>query len=178
MSHLIHVAEVPGLRAPYGPYSTAIVNERTGDVSISGRIAPPAEGTEKSIEEQTVDIMRDFHCILGHLGIGFDLVTETGVFIAGKDGAEASDADFATFNAVYGGYLDLFKSDQGLPPGNYPARYTILPRLLKGAGVELMMRASLPETWTPDQIGMQQDISVYALDEVKAFVEGQKAAQD
>lgn len=175
MSHLIHIEEVPGVSAPWGPYTPAIVDTRNGIVTFSGRIAPPTGNIQKSIEAQTVDLMNDFHRMLGHIGAGFDVVTETGVFIAGDDGnnAAADDAQFVAFNEVYGGYLDLWKADQGLPPGKYPTRKTIIPRLLKRAGVELDMRASLPLEWTDEVIG-QNPVPVYTLDQVKEFVARQK----
>jgi 2-iminobutanoate/2-iminopropanoate deaminase len=94
--------------APLAPYSVA--TEANGFVFLSGQVAidPAGRPTPDGIAEQTRLIMDNIGRLLGELGLGYDDLVKTTIFL--KD-----VADFAAMNEEYGSYF-------GSEP---PARTTI-----------------------------------------------------
>ncbi len=94
--------------APLAPYSVAV--EANGFVFISGQVAiDPAGGpTPDDVVNQARLVMDNIGRILGDVGLGYDDLVKTTIFL--KD-----IADFAAVNAEYGSY---FTADP-------PARSTI-----------------------------------------------------
>ncbi len=94
--------------APLGPYSVAV--EANGFVFISGQVAiDPAGGpTPDDVVNQARLVMDNIGRILGDLGLGYDDLVKTTIFLKDID-------DFAAVNTEYGSY---FTADP-------PARSTI-----------------------------------------------------
>lgn len=89
------VPAVPHGPQPIGPYSVAA--EAGGLVFISGQIAlDPATGkrVEGDAAVQAKRILENLALILGDLGLGFDAVVKTTIFLT-------DIADFAAVNEVY-----------------------------------------------------------------------------
>ena len=112
--------------APIGPYSQAILVNNT--LYASGQIAiNPATGNivDKSIEEETHQVMKNIKAILDEANMSFDDIVKTSIFL--------SDMDFfSKVNDTYGKYFD----------GNYPARETIAVKTLpKSVNVEISITA-------------------------------------
>jgi 2-iminobutanoate/2-iminopropanoate deaminase len=120
------VPPVPRGPKPIGPYSVAA--EAGGLVFISGQIAlDPATGqrVEGDAAAQAGRIMENLAVILGDLGLGFDAVVKTTIFLTDM-------ADFAAMNAVYAAQFE--------PP--YPARTTVaVAGLPRNAQIEIEMIA-------------------------------------
>lgn len=94
---------------PVGPYS--VVTEANGFVFVSGQVAfDPAtqERDDATVAAEAERIMANLGMILEDLGLGFDDVVKTTIFLTDM-------ADFATVNEVYGGFFT----------GDPPARSTI-----------------------------------------------------
>ncbi len=101
---------------PIGPY--AVAAEAAGLVFISGQVAlDPATGgrVEGDAAVQAGRIMENLALILGDLGLGFDSIVKTTIFLT-------DIADFAAVNEVYRRYF-------GEAP---PARSTIQVAALPG----------------------------------------------
>jgi 2-iminobutanoate/2-iminopropanoate deaminase len=110
------VPPVPRGPRPIGPYSVAA--EAGGLVFISGQVAlDPATGRreEGTAAAQAKLILENLALILGDLGLGFDAVVKTTIFLT-------DIADFAAVNEVYRGCF-------GEAP---PARSTIQVAALPG----------------------------------------------
>lgn len=110
------VPAVPRGPHPIGPYSMA--TEAAGLVFISGQLgADPATGTrvEGGVAAEADRILQNLGLVLGDLGLGFEDVVKTTIFLADM-------ADFAAVNAVYRGYF----------PEAAPARSTIQVGALPG----------------------------------------------
>ena len=112
--------------APIGPYSQAILINNT--LYASGQIAiDPETGNiiDKSIEEETHQVMKNIKAILDEAKMSFDDVVKTSIFL--------SDMDFfSKVNDTYGKYFN----------GNYPARETIAVKTLpKNVNVEISITA-------------------------------------
>lgn len=120
---VINTAKAP---APIGPYNQAIVSN--GMLYISGQIAINPETNELisgDAATETHQSMRNLAAILEEVGINFNHVVKTTIFL--------SDMDlFAQVNEVYGSYFS----------GDYPARETVAVKgLPKGVNVEISMIA-------------------------------------
>lgn len=118
MKKVIATQAAPGA---IGPYSQAI---DAGDfVFASGQIPinPVTGEIPKTIEEQTVQVLKNVYAILNEAGMNFDNVVKTTVFLSDMD-------DFAAMNDVYG---KTFTAP-------YPARSAVAVRELpKGVKVEI-----------------------------------------
>lgn len=103
--------------APIGPYSVA--TEANGFVFVSGQTAidPTGGPTPEDVAAQTRMIMENLGSILGDLGLGYDDIVKTTIFLE-------DIADFGAVNEVYGSYFD------GAPP----ARSTVQAGALPGGG--------------------------------------------
>lgn len=104
-----------------GPYSQAIICN--GFLFSSGQIALKPDGSfvNGDISEQTRQVMSNLEGVLGSVGLKFDDVVKTTIFLTNLE-------NFALVNEIYATY---FKS-------NLPARSTIgVSSLPKGALIEI-----------------------------------------
>jgi len=113
--------------APIGPYNQAILKGNT--LFISGQIALDAETMKlnnKSINDETHQVMRNLKNILEEANMNFNDVVKSSIFL--------SDMTlFKEVNEIYGSYLT---------PGNEPARETIAVKTLPmNVNVEISMIA-------------------------------------
>jgi 2-iminobutanoate/2-iminopropanoate deaminase len=110
------VPDVPGGATPLGPYS--LVTEAAGLVFLSGQVAidPSTDRRiEGGVRDEAIRVMENIGIILGDLGLGFDDVVKTTIFLA-------DISDFPVVNEVYGGYFT----------GEPPARSTVEAAALPG----------------------------------------------
>lgn len=123
MQDIINTKYAP---APIGPYNQAVWAGNL--LFISGQIAL-VPGTpdlaNKSIEEETKQVMSNLKAILKEAGSGFDKVVKTTIFLTDM-------ALFTEVNEIYATYFS----------GNYPARETVAVKgLPKNVNVEISMIA-------------------------------------
>ncbi len=110
------VHEVPSAPRPLCPYSVA--TEANGFVFLSGQVAIDPESNEPvqgDVEEQTHQVMRNIGRALDDLGLGYDDIIKTTIYLD-------DIGDFQSVNGVYGVYL----SD------SRPARSTVEVAALPG----------------------------------------------
>ncbi|HUO46891.1 MAG TPA: Rid family detoxifying hydrolase [Acidimicrobiia bacterium] len=100
---------------PLAPYS--VVTEANGFVFISGQVALSLDGgpTPAAAVDQTSLIMTNIGVILGDLGLGYDDIVKTTIFLT-------DIADFGSINEIYGSY---FASE---PPARSTFQVSALPR--------------------------------------------------
>ncbi len=125
MKKIIQTVDAP---MPIGPYSQAILVN--GVLYASGQIAiDPQTGeiVDKSIEDETNQVMKNIGAVLKAADMSFSNVVKTSIFL--------SDMDYFTkVNETYGKYFD----------GDYPARETIAVKTLpKSVNVEISVTAIL-----------------------------------
>jgi 2-iminobutanoate/2-iminopropanoate deaminase len=111
---LIH--DAPSGPQPIGPYS--IVTEANGFVFVSGMVALVPEtgrAVEGGVTAQAHQVMRNIGAVLGDVGLGYDDIVKTTIFVTDM-------ADFAAVNEVYGEYVGESR----------PARSTIEVSALPG----------------------------------------------
>lgn len=110
------VPETPSAPQPLAPYSVA--TEAHGFVFLSGQVGlDPATG-ERAPDEvaaQTHQVMSNIGAVLGDLGLGYDDIVKTSIFLASID-------DFPQVNEVYASYFE----------DSYPARSTFQAGALPG----------------------------------------------
>lgn len=90
------IPEISGAPAPVGPYSVAA--EANGFVFLSGQVAfDPATGgrVDSSVAAEAEQVMKNIGSILEGLGLGYDDVVKTTIFLT-------DIADFGAVNDVYG----------------------------------------------------------------------------
>ena len=113
--------------APIGPYSQAVLSEKT--LYISGQIPlipNTMEILKSNIEEETDLVMNNLKAILETAQMNFKHVVKTSIFLSDMN-------DFAKVNDVYSRYFDN---------DNAPARETIAVKTLpKSVRVEISMIA-------------------------------------
>ncbi|MCH8900205.1 MAG: reactive intermediate/imine deaminase [Acidobacteria bacterium] len=110
------VHEVPGAPRPIGPYSVA--TEANGFVFLSGQVALDPESNEPvhgDVEEQTHQVMRNIGRVLDDLGLGYDDIVKTTIYLD-------DIGDFPSVNGVYEVYLSESR----------PARSTVEVAALPG----------------------------------------------
>ena len=110
------ILHAPSGPEPLGPYS--IATEAHGLVFCSGTVPiDPATGAAVTgdIADQTHQVMRNIGAVLGDVGLGYDDIVKTTIFLTDM-------ADFAAVNAVYGEYVGASK----------PARSTVEASALPG----------------------------------------------
>lgn len=110
------ILDAPSGPPPIGPYS--MVTEANGFVFLSGIVGiDPESGTavDGGVEAQTDQTMRNIGAVLGDVGLGYDDIVKTTIFLT-------DIADFPAVNAVYAGYVGDAK----------PARSTIQAAALPG----------------------------------------------
>ena len=114
MPKIIH--DAPNGPQPLGPYS--ILTEANGFVFCSGMIAiDPATGKpiDGDVVAQTHQVMKNIGAVLGDVGLGYDDIVKTTIFLA-------DIADFPLVNEAYAQYVGDSK----------PARSTIEAGALPG----------------------------------------------
>ncbi|MEN8040048.1 MAG: Rid family detoxifying hydrolase [Actinomycetota bacterium] len=97
MPKIIH--DAPSGPTPIGPYS--IVTEANGFVFLSGMVPlDPETGqpVEGDIREQTHQVMKNIGAVLGDVGLTFDDIVKTTIFVD-------DIADYPAVNEVYGEYV-------------------------------------------------------------------------
>lgn len=102
--------------AAMGPYSMA--TEANGFVFCSGMVAlipETGEAITGAVTDQAHQVMKNIGAILGDVGLGYDDIVKTTIFLA-------DIADFAAVNEVYGQYVGEAK----------PARSTFQAGALPG----------------------------------------------
>ena len=110
------ILHAPSGPDPLGPYS--IATEANGFVFCSGMVPiDPATGSgvEGDIGAQTHQVMRNIGAVLGDVGLTYDDIVKTTIFLA-------DIGDFPAVNSVYGEYVGEAK----------PARSTIEAGALPG----------------------------------------------
>ncbi len=109
------VPDVPHGVTPIGPYST--VTEANGFVFISGQVPiDPDSGGPVSgdVGAQATRVMENIALVLSDLGLGFDDIAKTTIFLADM-------ADFAEVNQIYGSYFEA------APPARSTVQVGALP---------------------------------------------------
>jgi 2-iminobutanoate/2-iminopropanoate deaminase len=126
-----NIIQTKNAPAPIGPYSQAVGvnNSGQGMLFISGQICiDPATGElkNKTLQEETQQVMKNLEAILKEAGMSFENVVKTTIFITDMN-------RFSEMNEVYGKYFI----------NNFPARETVqvaaLPRFVN---VEISMIAA------------------------------------
>ncbi len=121
------ILDLPSAPAPVGPYSVA--TEANGFVFISGQLGmDTAAGklVDGGVEAETHQIMKNLASLLGDLGLGYDDIVKTTIFLADM-------GDFPVVNAAYGEYVDAAK----------PARSTVqVAALPLGVQIEIEVIAA------------------------------------
>jgi 2-iminobutanoate/2-iminopropanoate deaminase len=113
--------------APIGPYSQAVLIGNT--LYTSGQVAiNPENGhlNDKSIEDETHQVMHNLKAVLEAADMGFENVVKTTIFLTDME-------DFARMNAVYASYLD-----EKTAPARETVQVSVLP---KNVSVEISMIA-------------------------------------
>ena len=121
------ILDVPSAPAPVGPYSVA--TEANGFVFVSGQLGMDVAAgklVEGGVEAETHQIMRNLGTILGDLGLAYEDIVKTTIFLADM-------GDFPLVNAAYGQYVDAAK----------PARSTVqVAALPLGVQIEIEVIAA------------------------------------
>ena len=122
------VVNTPYAPAPIGPYSQAIIVDKTLYVSGQVAIIPETGAMDMAdIPTETKRVMENLKAILIAAQASFDNVVMTTIFLSDM-------GNFAAVNEVYGSY---FK-------GDFPARATVAVKTLpKNVNVEISVIASL-----------------------------------
>jgi 2-iminobutanoate/2-iminopropanoate deaminase len=110
------ILDAPSVPRPIGPYSVA--TEANGLVYLSGQVSiDPVtnEPDHSDVEAQTHRIMRNIGLALADVGLGYEDVVKTTIFLA-------DIADYPLVNGVY----DLYLSE------SRPARSTVQAAALPG----------------------------------------------
>ena len=115
----------PNAPEAIGPYSQAILSNKT--LYCSGQIAIDNDGNLKNsnIEDETVQIFKNINAILNEVNMTFENIVKSTIFLKNMD-------DFSTVNSIYAKY---FKSSP-------PARETVeVSRLPKNVKIEISVIA-------------------------------------
>jgi len=94
------IPSIPSAPTPLGPYSPA--TEANGFVFLSGQVGlDPATGAPVGVEvaAQTHQTMRNIGAMLGDLGLGYQDIVKTTIFLA-------DIADFPSVNEAYAEYVE------------------------------------------------------------------------
>lgn len=129
MKTIIHTSNAP---QAIGPYSQAVVSNKTGLVFVSGQLGiNPATGdfVSGNVSDQARQALLNLTAILQEAGSDLSCVVKTTVYLYDM-------ADFGTVNAVY---AEFFKKD---PPARAAIQVACLP---KDALVEIEAIAELTE---------------------------------
>jgi 2-iminobutanoate/2-iminopropanoate deaminase len=114
------ILDAPNGPTPIGPYS--IATEANGFVFCSGSVPLDPKtgvGVDGGIDEQTHQVMRNIGAVLGDVGLGYDDIVKTTIFLA-------DIADFPAVNAVYGEYVgDARPSRSTIQAGALPGGFLV-----------------------------------------------------
>lgn len=110
------VPETPSAPQPLGPYSLA--TEAGGLVFLAGQVGLDPQTGERAagVEAQTHQAMSNIGVILGDLGLGYEDIVKTTIFLADID-------DYPVVNDAYASYFE----------GAYPARSAVQAGALPAA---------------------------------------------
>ena len=109
--------------AAIGPYSQAVLVDNV--LYVSGQIALVVFEAGGSVEDETLQVMKNLEAILKAAGATFDQVVKCSIFLQNM-------SDFAVVNQIYGQFFAV----------NPPARETVqVAGLPKGVNVEISMIA-------------------------------------
>ncbi|HUG32070.1 MAG TPA: Rid family detoxifying hydrolase [Acidimicrobiia bacterium] len=103
------VPDTPSAPESLAPYSPAA--EAAGLVFLSGQVGIDPESGERASDDaaaQAHRVMSNIGALLGDLGLGYDDIVKSTIFLADID-------DFSAVNEVYASYFE----------GEYPARTTV-----------------------------------------------------
>lgn len=95
-----NVPHTPSAPQALGPYSFA--TEAHGLVFLSGQVPLDPSTGERApddIEAQTHQVMKNIGMLLGDLGLGYDDIVKTTIFLADM-------ADYPKVNEIYGSYFE------------------------------------------------------------------------
>jgi 2-iminobutanoate/2-iminopropanoate deaminase len=109
------IHEAPSGPKPLGPYS--VITEAAGLVFVSGMIAiDPATGTAVpgGVGPQAEQVMRNIGAVLGDVGLGYDDIVKTTMFVTDM-------GDFPVVNEVYGSFVG------DAPPARSTVEVSALP---------------------------------------------------
>lgn len=109
------VPDTPSAPQSLAPYSAAA--EAGGLVFLAGQVGMDPETGDRAatVADQAHQVMSNIGAVLGDLGLGYDDIVKTTIFLSNID-------DFATVNDVYASYFE----------GDYPARTTVQAGALPG----------------------------------------------
>lgn len=132
LSRLKLVSGAPNAPAAIGPYSQAAIIPAHAKIAyLSGQVPldpNSAALVSGGIEAQTEQVLKNLAAVLAHLGVGFESVAKTNIFLTDMN-------DFAKVNSIYEKALG----------DNKPARATVqVAGLPKGAAIEIEMIAVVP----------------------------------
>lgn len=133
------ILDTPSAGRAMGPYSVAV--EANGFVYFSGQVAVTPDGgrAEDDTGVQTRQVMDNIGALLGDVGLGFDDIVKTTIFMADM-------ADYADINTVYAEYFS----------GVFPARSAIQAAALPGGfrvEIEVVAARRSPSPDTPISAG-------------------------
>lgn len=109
------VIQIPGAPAPIGPYSQAILSDKT--LYVSGQIPlNPATGelVDDSIENSTHQVMKNIRALVEEAGMTLDNIVKCSIFLKDLD-------NFAKVNEIYGEYF------RSIPPARETVQVAKLP---------------------------------------------------
>jgi 2-iminobutanoate/2-iminopropanoate deaminase len=113
------IPPTPSAPQPLGPYS--FVTEAAGLVFLSGQVAlDPASG-ERAPDEvaaQTRQVMSNIGGILGDLGLGYEDIVKTTIFLGDM-------AHYSTVNEVYGSYFEVPPARSAIEAGALPGGFLV-----------------------------------------------------
>lgn len=110
------VPETPSAPQSMAPYSAAA--EAGGLVFLAGQVGLDPKTGERAPDDVTAQahqVMKNIGAVLGDLGLGYEDIVKTTIFLAGIE-------DFAAVNDVYASYFE----------GAFPARTTVQAGALPG----------------------------------------------
>lgn len=110
------IPETPSAPQSLAPYSAAA--EAAGLVFLAGQVGlvpSTGERVPDDVVAQAHQVMSNIGAVLGDLGLGYDDIVKTSIFLA-------DIADFAAVNEVYATYFE----------GDFPARTTVQAGALPG----------------------------------------------
>ncbi|MFZ0012624.1 MAG: Rid family detoxifying hydrolase [Acidimicrobiia bacterium] len=114
------VAKTPSAPSSMAPYSAA--TEAGGLVWLSGQVGlvpGTAERVPDDVTAQANQVMSNIGAILGDLGLGYDDIVKTTVFLADID-------DYPAVNEVYGSYFgDSFPARSAVQAGALPGGFLV-----------------------------------------------------
>ncbi|HEX6220845.1 MAG TPA: Rid family detoxifying hydrolase [Acidimicrobiia bacterium] len=114
------VPDTPSAPQSLAPYSAA--TEAAGLVFLSGQVGLDPVSGERSPDEvgaQAHQVMRNIGAVLGDLGLGYDDIVKTTVFLA-------DISDFDEVNEIYKSYFEgPFPARSAVQAGALPAGYLV-----------------------------------------------------